>query len=599
MPKLILLGLIAFIVSFVIFSQFKSGNSNFKGDITISGDYVINKDKKVSLEDGAIVRVKGNARISGEVECQDGPIHMVIEGDLTVDNNLKCLSSKNQKAKYPPGVILIVLGKLTLTKNAKIITPGSIQILNSEKDLAAKFDDITKIFDEINQDTGDGVKIGPFGKNSKKSTFNNLNLPNLWAVYASQENEWEVDGGFDLTNEPNYKPRARIVRISNKDGSIKFGKAAIKIPDGINGKDHSEDCYVDVTQKETLDEKKGKDAMRTIIEADKVVIDEFDLYLGNGGNGGSAKTSGNCYPKAYAKAGDGGEPGNFKIVAKEDIRVINYFNIHPGQGGKGGDALSTAGNGPDGCPGKPGGYAESWGGNGGDNKDDLRVLGNILGLEKVRVDSMIGGDGGEASAVSGSGGNGTKCSCKGGRGGNVSVNPGKGGKFHLVIPATAKRADGYEDKNGNDGKSQGVKGNNGKDKICDGDKTVTASPDTHKKATETKQNPKFSASMSSTDGYFITGHTAKISVSATWVVGENENYIKDYLPIKVELYINGSKYWDGVLSDTSVVCIQDRPSPNCAAIVGPTIPSEWMDTLTKYTFKLYDKSEKELPQNGI
>lgn len=207
----------------------------------------------------------------------------------------------------------------------------------------------------------------------------------------------------------------------------------------------------------------GEPAWRFLAYAGHIKINNFTIKLGNGGKGGNAITSTDCYPKATAKAGDGGASGNMKMVADEGIEITGSLVINPGNGGDGGLAKATAKDGP---PEQKGGSATATGGVGADNIKALGVVGAVGGLNNVEIGSSHGGNGGDATAVAGTGGAGTGCGRNGGPGGDATATAGKGGKASTALVGAAQRSPGAQDIGGNGGNASATAGAGGHGGNC-------------------------------------------------------------------------------------------------------------------------------------
>lgn len=159
--------------------------------------------------------------------------------------------------------------------------------------------------------------------------------------------------------------------------------------------------------------------------------------LMDGADGQSVSVTGH---PATATGGDGGKSGDLKARAGGGFDFTGAgcpagsgagtLVINPGSAGDGGDASATGLNGVIGCPGTVGCDATATGGDGADNKKNLRVRGfDPTGV--VSLGSLWAGDGGDATATAGRGGDGLP-GCDGGDGGNADGDGGDGGDAKLT-----------------------------------------------------------------------------------------------------------------------------------------------------------------------
>ena len=413
----------------------------------------------IVLKDSASLTINGNLTINDQISCQNGPLSLIVNGDLTVNGELRCERSADlDDGDLGNGLLLVVTGNLTFNDSAVVATNGHVQITDDASKLARSQEDLDKLYDAVGQDTGEGFRIGPFieiplapGQTSlleptvkvsqPLSQKNDQLLPTLINVAQAQEPAVDDNGnpvpntvkigGTWVVGNPGQQPPP-VIQVPTPPKKIKkiildfdFGGADMQIqnltlygPDGQNGSDDTGSCNVQGGN--------GSDAYRMNVSATNITINNFTLYLGYGGNGGFAETSENC-EDGRAKGGNGGQPANLKMVASQGINIIGTFTINPGQGGLGGQAIAHGKKGQDGCAGEKGGDATANGGNGGDNKKGLKVVGNVQGVANVTLNPIVAGAAGEADAFGGQGGNGTGPGCRGGDGGKATATGGKGG----------------------------------------------------------------------------------------------------------------------------------------------------------------------------
>jgi len=178
---------------------------------------------------------------------------------------------------------------------------------------------------------------------------------------------------------------------------------------------------------------------KLIIRAKKdLYIDQnTKLYCGgNGGNGGSATATAGVPQVAWSKGGNGGKAGYYYLAGKNT--TFDSVEIYLGTGGKGGEAISTGDAvAPNKCPdGDDGANATASGGNGGS------ATGCYSKVEFEGESKLFGGyagNGGNATATGGQGGNNT-CPREaiGGDGGAASASGGDGGRVGSMRCADPK-----------------------------------------------------------------------------------------------------------------------------------------------------------------
>lgn len=458
--------------------------TTIESDTVLEGTQVIERGEKMVVKNGARLTVSGDLTIKGTLECQNGPLNVAVEGSLIVDKNIVCNLGESGSGV---GINIAVDNSAIFNETAMVVSNSHVQITDDPAKLAQTSAELEKIFDDVESDRGSNLRIGPFLTSNQeagdlptmssvpKIIHSSKGLVALAPTAHAQAPEPCLDnrgnvvpncvkiGGQWIIGTGETPPPGLAVAVPPKgvkkiivnfdfgpshDFQIKdFGLSG---PDGRQGED-------DVNKGCSAVGKKGEDAFRVRISAGNITIDDFELWLGDGGRGGHAETIKNC-EIGRATGGDGGKPGNLKIEAVKNLNIVGNFVIHPGYGGDGGRATAHGRDGINSCPGQKGGDATARGGNGSDNKKDLRALGSITGLAKVSISSTRGGHGGDAVADPGKGGNGTTCGCNGGKGGNGTAIGGKGGNANLVALGTAVNTKGG---NGGSADSRGGLGGNG------------------------------------------------------------------------------------------------------------------------------------------
>ena len=231
------------------------------------------------------------------------------------------------------------------------------------------------------------------------------------------------------------KPKKIILNFDFSDGSgVALKNMTITGPDGItaaSGK--SGQCAV-------VGEN-GGDAMRFNVRAGNFRINNFNLFMGHGGDGSSVSSPSDC-KEANVTGGNGGKPGNFRMFASNKFEIAGTFEIFPGGGGFGGYSSATTRDEAPGCSGEIAGNAVSKGGNGGDSMQKLRVNGTVSGSGNVKIGPATGGAGGTAISKAGTGSDGETCGCAGTKGGDATSTGGNGGNAIASAGGTSQGGDG-------------------------------------------------------------------------------------------------------------------------------------------------------------
>ena len=451
--KILLLGGIAaavvgigIILFFVGVSQ---GAKVIASDMTIEGDYMIAEGSKVVLKNGAKLTVTGNLEVAG-----------TLEGD-------------------EKGIVLVVGGNVGFADTAEVSSEGSIQVVESADQLAPTQERLDELFNEAGNDSCDGGCIGPFVPENKiGQTFlspavdivsrpfleESKGKPLAFVGTAEASSHTITQRGDTVTVSGKWDvkkpktPRQQLILFWFPNASnLVLKNLTMTVPPGDPGTEDVGNCDARGGQ--------GKKAGRLLFWAGgNVRINNITLTLGDGGEGGYAETSPDCYPKARAEGGVGGESGNLKILAGNSLAIEGVFRLNPGNGGKGGDAIAYAADGKG--PEEPGGDADAFGGRGADNIKQLKAVGAVSGVASVEIGSVTGGAGGNATALPGNGGNGKGCDSDGGRGGHGTATGGDGGRASVKLGGAGSTIDA-EDVGGKGGDAdiEGGKGGEGGD--CD------------------------------------------------------------------------------------------------------------------------------------
>lgn len=619
MSKIIIILLILSGLGYFIYSNVNNSKTYIDHDTVIKGNYQLDKNKDVVMVAGSKLTVEGDAVIDGKLDCDKGPIYLEVKGSVQVNGSLGCKRESEEAAnKVGMGIVLITGGKIEFSNLANIATNGHIQIVDNLADIAKTDEEIDKVYEEALSDTDQGaMRIGPFipesKEGSKRGAKQTLNLKNLFPGTNFIKTAQAADDKADVTLNGHWKidpppegVRRLIFYINEKAKSIEIN-GSIEGPSGRNGKEVKGGCDINIPKIEEDDQAKGgalkksKDALVTRIRAGKVYLGEFTLKLGDGGRGGDATSSNDCYPDAKAIAGDGGKSGNLKITAETEITVKKRFTILPGKGGRGGDAIASGKSGDSGDPAQDGASTFAQGGNGADNIVSLRSVGNVNGLDKVYVGSVIAGDGGDATVHPGNGGKGVGKMCYGGLRGVSQAIAGKGGKASFTYPPTIQDTDDAYDHDGKGGQKTVNEAKDGDDDpSCN--PPAKAAPSQPAKASGNSAKSTSSSSKGLTGRiYFFhgsqdSGYTSNSDPAGAAYAALVSNYPSSlpreaggvkwsyYTPLKVEVIVGNKLVWQGTLSSSN--CNDEMSEASCS-IDGYKYNSAW----DPYSFEMnvYDK----------
>ncbi len=483
------------IAGFAIYqAKIKVNVSVIDQDRLIQGDYVVGPQDKIVVKNGSTVTIEGKLTVSGTLTCEGGALNIVAKSGAVINGTLECNRAEDaSSADGASGISIVAENGIVFGKDALIVSNSHVQVVDDAEKLATTQDGLNKIFSEAGENTGSGPRIGPLApaEGSAPSSFipkqKPLSEQRASGFIASVAtgivtNAFAQAAGAPCVDQAG-NPVPNCVQVSGRwvmgDGeappvgvsvptppkgvhkiilNFNFGPGKevhlvdfnLSGPDGRAGSDDSgKGCDARGTD--------GEDAFRLRVAASNITINNFDLWLGNGGNGGNAETTKDCDP-GKATGGKGGQAGNFKMSASGSFEIEGAFSIHPGTSGDGGTATAHGKNGENGCPGKKGGDATARSGDGGANKKDLSVAGSVAGTSSITVDEVEGGKGGIATADPGTGGSGIGCGCNGGAGGNGTAVGGKGGDASVKVLGGAGSATGG---NGGDVDAHGATAGNG------------------------------------------------------------------------------------------------------------------------------------------
>ena len=465
MQKRLLPLLAVIVVAAATLLYINRGNVETLADDTIiEGDYTIEANNKIVVSNGSTLRINGDLTVQGELSCENGPLTVIVEGDTIIEKTLSCDRGEElTKEDSTAGISLVAKGGLDIGENAEIVSNSHIQIVDAEKDLAKTTEEFEKLYEEAGEDSGDGIRVGPFITKEQsekevsyspagKSPFSKLfSIPTAYAGRTVR-----IRGRLVVNTPPRGVKLIVILSLPNISG-INIQNFDLTGPDGNDGRD-------DIQKKKCRAEgEDGQNAMRFLARAPNMTINNFTLRLGSGGDGGDAETKKECDP-GVAEGGAGGKSGNFKIIGSKSFNITGAFIIHPGRAGNGGSATAHGKDGK--AVGEDGGKAIATGGDAEDNEKAIRARGTIAGTNLIQIGSMYGGHGGKAIALPGNGYDGKGCRSKGGDGGEAEATAGNGGNalIHLA-GGGAGRTFNAEDigGNGEDAEGRGGKGAKGGD----------------------------------------------------------------------------------------------------------------------------------------
>lgn len=485
-------GVVVVVVAFAGYWIFSRSGSSlptlaYETDQTLEGNYSVPQGTKVVVKNGATLTVNGDFLVQGLLTCEAGPLNLVVNGEFKVERTVECSRPETLPEGDVGNGIVVVAQSFEIAPEAVVASNGHVQLAHNESDIAYTQAEIDKLFEEAATYRKDEQHFGPFTPleqippGTTGLPVSLAPIPVLkhsaawsglaWLMPAAQAQEPATDiegnvvpntnriGGTWVVGDPT-QPLPFDLKIPTPPKGVNkiilnfnFGANGMDLmdfelsgPDGRPGQDDSGKCTVKGGQ--------GEEAMRMLARAGNIKVANFDLHLGAGGAGGSATTSKDCDP-GVATGGPGGGSGNFKMVADKKFEIVGAFNIYPGPGGPGGAANAFGKVGADGCAGEKGGAATATGGKGGDNNKVLTVSGSVAGTENITIHEVVGGAGGNGTAIGGKGGNGTGPGCAGGPGGNATAKGGPGGNTTCAkFPCTGG-------KGGDADAAPGVGGNGG------------------------------------------------------------------------------------------------------------------------------------------
>ncbi|GMU37204.1 MAG: hypothetical protein KJ057_06305 [Phycisphaerae bacterium] len=420
--------------------------------------------RTTTVRNGAVVTVTGDATIAGTLASDGGPLHLRVEGALEVTGTLEAPADDDADApadaplsEHDTGIFIVVGdGAATIGENAVLSTPGCVVVTD---DPSSVLDRTPEELSEEMLDVGsdDLPTLIPFPSETAPAS-----------VQAFRKGRPLVQQGAELppvTVSGTWPPDGVVPRGDQPIVIFRFTGARDLVIDGWTyngppappreGEDNSSDAGTRATGR--AGRSGGNLHLRN--EGGEIrIAGTVTLALSDGGRGGDATTV--C---ATATGGAGAEPGNLRMTASGGINLAGgSLVIRPGRGGDGGEATVNSDEVlTEGCPGADGVNTTATGGAGGRNVKALFVRGNVVGLENVSIDLVVGGNGGGATASGCAGEDGEEC-CDAGAGGSATATGGAGGAASVAV-AGAATASGARGGNGGAASASGGEGGFGGD----------------------------------------------------------------------------------------------------------------------------------------
>ncbi len=468
----IIIGLV--IVAFGALWWRYAGGNVFAVNTVMSKDYTIATGDKATIKDGAVLTIQGDLSVNGEINCQNGPIRLVVNGNVRINGKMDCdRGNLLADGDIGAGIVIVARGGLTLAPEALLETNGHVIIVDQYENIPQSRTEIDELYDSVARDRGNGNRVGPFvpAESEGLPQIGLLDKPAEYGIETAPATRYFSFGipaalaaggpinlgGRMVIDTPPAGIKPLVVLQALNVPSIGLSQFELVGPDSRDGKDDiGENCRATGAD--------GQDSLRLLVEAPIVIINGFDLSLGQAGNGGKAETKKDC-PDAIARGGTGGQSGNFKIVGGKTLDISGGFLIDPGQAGNGGEALAY---GKDGDMGEAGGNAIAIGGETENNRKAVRLVGSVGGIDNLAIGSMSGGSGGDARAEGGSGGSGEACR-RGGNGGDARAEGGSGGSAWIYLRGGGiSRTEDARDTGGSGGSVSANGGSGGDGGACDG-----------------------------------------------------------------------------------------------------------------------------------
>jgi len=317
----------------------------FDSNKSFADPVVILSGESTILESDAKMSVLDDLTIDGALGCRDGSLAITVEGKLTINDTVACQNEGQG------GVTIVAKGGLVMGPKARVVADGDVQIVDDETVIKSS-SQLSSLYDEVETASDVGFSIGPFVEEDTalpKESDQNAEVSevsqndSLFSRFFNIANA-QVNNGtttVNLTGQPIVvsgkikvgTPRKGAKRIVVFDfpntPEVTIQDFELEGPAGRAGEVDTGSCDVKG--------KNGEDAFRFNANAPNLIVNNFTLILGDGGEGGEATTGDGC-DDARAKGGKGGKPGNFRMIGSEKFEITGAFIVHPGNGGAGGGA---------------------------------------------------------------------------------------------------------------------------------------------------------------------------------------------------------------------------------------------------------------------
>ncbi|MEM9336827.1 MAG: hypothetical protein AAGA35_03160 [Patescibacteria group bacterium] len=491
MKKLPLILLLVIVVMGVLFLVTKEDRSDEQADerVSVLAEYTVVREygtdtvltepltiqsgEAITVANDVLLQADSDVVIDGALGCSGGSLTLVANGRLTINDIVACEDTDEGDGN----VTIVAQGGLIMGSDAQIVADGDVQIVDGESAVRSE-DELEALYNEVAVVPESGFAIGPFldEGDSEEEVGAEEDVPVEsvfdWDTFRLIDTAHaQVDNGtttVNLTGEPirvsgkikintpAWKGAKRIVVFDFPNTpEVTIEDFELEGPKGRDGDGDAGACDVEGAD--------GEDAFRFNAQAPNLIVNNFTLTLGNGGDGGEAVTGDGC-EDAKAVGGDGGKSGNFRMIGSQNFEIRGAFMIHPGNGGAGGGAEAK---GKDGEADEKGGNANATGGKGAHIKKKLSVSGVVAGTSNVQFGDAVGGLGGQALAEGGKGGDASECGMEGAPGGNATAKSGRGGDADLTITGGAGRMEFAADIGGAGGLVQAYGGVGGAGGSCD------------------------------------------------------------------------------------------------------------------------------------
>ncbi|MDC1205604.1 hypothetical protein N8083_02030, partial [Candidatus Pacebacteria bacterium] len=312
-----------------VLSQYKEVQT-YASNTTITDSLTVNEGELLTMKNGAELTVQEETVINGAIGCQAGSMTLTFEKKVVLNDTIVCESGVDSD------VIIVAKGGLVMGENARIISDGNVQIVDSESVIRSNAE-LNELYDAVETVPEGGLVVGPFVdeetelpeiKNEEAvSVKRSLFFERFVNVAHAQINNGTttvnlssdpiiVSGKIKIQGPVRKGAKRVVVFDFPNTSSVTVQNFELEGPAGRPGDADTGSC--DVTGK------KGEDAFRFNAFAPNLTVNNFTLMLGDGGKGGEA-TAGDGCEEAKAKGGDGGKPGNFRMIGSQKFEITGAF----------------------------------------------------------------------------------------------------------------------------------------------------------------------------------------------------------------------------------------------------------------------------------